>query len=97
MPDSANMMFCWFNEDYWLFALETYLFNLYYLSIVSYVCKCYLLKYRQNTGNTLVQKLLPSRHSNSTSASSPDKIIFYSVFVAMGILYTAIFILSIIS
>lgn len=90
------MMFCWFNQDYWLFALETYFFNLYYLSIVGYVCKSYLLKYRQNTATGIVQKLMPSHLIQNGADFNYEKIVFYSVFVAMSVLYTAIFISSII-
>jgi len=41
-----NIIFCFYNQQYWLFATESYLFSLYYLAIVSYVCRAYVLKKR---------------------------------------------------
>lgn len=45
--DIANIIFCLYNEQYWLYAIESYLYNLYYLAIVSYICRAYILKYRR--------------------------------------------------
>lgn len=42
----VNILFCLFNRDYWMYALETYFCNLYYLVLVAYICKAYLLKQR---------------------------------------------------
>lgn len=46
-PHTVNICFCVFNTDYWLYAFETYFYNLYYLFLVGYVTKSYLFKYRQ--------------------------------------------------
>lgn len=44
--DSANLFFCFYNTAFWLFACETYFYNLYYLSIVASLARAYLLKTR---------------------------------------------------
>lgn len=41
---TANLLFCFFNEEYWLYAVESYAYNLYFLFIVAYVCRAYVLK-----------------------------------------------------
>ena len=46
----ANILFCFYNEQYWLYAVENYGFNLSFLFIVGYVCRAYVLKGKNVTG-----------------------------------------------
>ena len=40
----ANIAFCVWNTTYELYILESYLNNLYFVTIVAYVCRMYILK-----------------------------------------------------
>lgn len=84
-PHAANILFCFFNEQYWLYAVENYAYNLYFLLIVAYVARAYVLKGR--TARTPEEK---------NNARGRDKMIFYGVFVAVVVLYSVIFVASVV-
>lgn len=90
-PYQANILFCFFNEQYWLYAVESYAYNLYFLFIVGYVCRAYVLKSRPGRGELggLGSGLLVKESSADTR--NREKVIFYSVFISLLVLYTGIF------
>lgn len=95
LSDEANICFCLYNQTYWLYAIEAYFFNLYYLFIVSYVCQSYLLKVRRKnkepvSNGTLVERKL------SNDDTDNGKTLFYGIFIALLTLYSAIFLFSMI-
>lgn len=80
---SANILFCFFNQQYWLYAVENYAYNLYFLFMVGYVCRAYLLK-------TKSAKLSAAKE-NSGENKNKEKTLFYAIFIALLVLYTGIF------
>lgn len=40
----VNMAFCLWNYVYELYSIESFFYNLYYLTIVGYVCRLYIRK-----------------------------------------------------
>lgn len=91
-------MFCFFNGQYWLYAVENYTYNLYFLVMVGYVCKAYVLKARLAKGELggLGLGVLGKDNSGDGQGQNKNKIIFYSVFIAISVLYTCIFVASMI-
>jgi hypothetical protein len=90
---TANILFCFYNEQYWLYAIECYGYNLYFLFMVGYVCRAYVLKTRSGR---LDFSLGPSFAKRTEEARNREKAIFYSIFITLIVLYTAIFIASMI-
>lgn len=96
LSDEANICFCLYNQTYWLYAIEAYFFNLYYLFIVSFVCQSYLLKARRNNKDSASSNgVLVERKLNSSEKDNA-KTLFYGIFIALLTLYSAIFVFSVI-
>jgi hypothetical protein len=93
--DEANICFCLYNQIYWLYAIEAYFFNLYYLFIVSYVCQSYLLKVRRKIREPINNGMLVERKMKSEE-NDHGKTLFYGIFIALLTLYSAIFLFSLI-
>ena len=45
-PHPANILHIIWYREFWLFALETYFFKVYFMVLVCYICQAYLLKRR---------------------------------------------------
>lgn len=83
-------MFCLYNEQYWLYALENYTYNLYYLFIVGYICKAYLLKLR-------IKEREPGQMKESVDQQrTKQKTMFYVVFSILVLIYTGVFVVSVV-
>lgn len=91
----ANICFCLYNQTYWLYAIEAYFFNLYYLFIVSYVCQSYLLKVRRKNKEPISNGALVERKMSNDDKDN-GKTLFYGIFIALLTLYSAIFLFSMI-
>jgi hypothetical protein len=89
-------MFCLYNQQYWLYALEIYSYNLYYLFIVGYICKAYLLKTRHLDRGDRANSQLHILKESAYTLKNQWKTAFFVVFIGLIVLYTAIFVLSII-
>lgn len=63
----ANMIYCFWNNLYPFYSIETYCHNLYFLSIVVYTTKSYLLKQGPK------QKVALSRVSDMSNDSSEEQ------------------------
>lgn len=95
LSDEANICFCLYNQTYWLYAIEAYFFNLYYLFIVSYVCLSYLLKVRRKIKEPINNGALVERKTSNDEKDN-GKALFYGIFIALLTLYSAIFLFSLI-
>lgn len=84
-------MFCLYNGQYWLYALENYTYNLYYLFIVGYICKAYLLKLRKEEREVGEMKESVDQQRNR------QKTIFYIVFSILVLIYTGVFVVSVVN
>jgi hypothetical protein len=51
--DLDNIFFCVFSDVYVLYSLEAFFFNLYYLTVVGYVCQLYMNKNKWNQKQSL--------------------------------------------
>lgn len=89
--DAVNILFCFFNADYWLYAVETYFYNLYYLFLVGYVAKSYLLKYRQIIN--FKQFLLDPQNLINRNR---ERTIFFIIFGSVLAVYTALMVTSVV-
>jgi hypothetical protein len=86
-PHAANILFCFYNEQYWLYAVENYTYNLYFLAIVGYVCRAYLLK-----GRSARQAATDPKGEGRIR----EKTIFFAVFIALIVLESIIFVASVV-
>ena len=83
-------MFCLYNEQYWLYALENYTYNLYYLFIVGYICKAYLLKLR------IKEREVGQMKETVDQQRTKQKTIFYIAFSVLVLIYTGVFVVSVV-
>lgn len=89
----GNILFCFFNFVFWLYSLETFFYNIYYLCIVGYIVEAYILKTRKPSfvnADTNIYLL-----SHSKERHSCQKIFFYAIFIIFFLTYLAIFITSV--
>jgi len=95
LPNKANILFCFFNQQYWLYAIENVFFNTYYLILVGYICYAYVLK-QKNEASEYTIPILHKRLNLENNPLNMQKIIFYCVLGVLLAVYVAIFIVSIV-
>jgi hypothetical protein len=96
LVDIVNIFFCFYNEQFWLYASEDYFYSMYYLVLVSYICYHYVLTHAPEEKEDLMRKLNINLRLETQEPKSSQRVIFFCVVGVLTALYLTMYIISVI-